>query len=312
MASINVNIGSRRRSKRGNVGGDLLLKAFTALLSLLVLIGSFLLFGAWYYFERKKQLLLTPKSLQDFAHTNTELSDIQSQDRKLGTIYNRLDQIAKEGTSLTTRQDGKYNERSKKGKEFNNEISKLEPHAGSLEESLADLIALPEKRLNNWAFYASMNLASRLSVLSYILSFMFFAWQEPIWVLTASGYLQNLSLFDFYSAYPLAYGASIGSLVVSLLVLAISFHYFRTAKKESLARVKITESSIMQEESDDEMTSEEFTKDISHFSHSDLKTMADLLNLKVDRRSKKNILEAIKEQPPQLLLAALDKYQNSY
>lgn len=312
MASINVNIGSRRRSRRGNIGGDLLLKAFTTLLSLLVLIGSFLLFGAWLYFERKKKLLLTPKSLQDFAHTNTELSEIQSQDSKLSTIYNRLDQIAKEGRSLTIRQDGKYNERSKKGKEFNNEISKLEPHAGSLEKSLADLIALPEKRLNNWAFYASMNLASRLSVLSYILSFMFFAWQEPVWVLTVSGYLQNLSLFDFYSAYPLAYGASIGSLVVSLLVLAASFYHFRTAKKESLAGVIVTENSIMQEESDDEMTSEEFTKNISHFPHSDLKEMADLLNLKVDRRSKKNILEAIKEQPPQLLLAALDKYQNSY
>lgn len=312
MASINVNIGSRRRNRRGNVGGDLLLKAFTTLLSLLVLIGSFLLFAAWFYFERKKQLLLTPKSLQDFAHTNAELSEIQAQDRQLSTIYNRLDQIAKEGKSLTIRQDGKYNERSKKGKEFNNEISKLEPHADSLEKSLADLLALPEKRLNNWAFYASMNLASRLSVLSYILSFMFFAWQQPAWVLTASGYLQNLSLFDFYSVYPLAYGASIGSLVVSLLVLAASFYHFRTAKKESLARVIITDSSIKQEEPNDEMTSEEFTKNISHFPHSDLKKMADLLNLKVDRRSKNNILAAIKEQPPQLLLAALDKYQNSY
>jgi hypothetical protein len=312
MASINVNIGSRRRSRRGNVGGDLLLKAFTTLLSLLVLIGSFLLFGAWLYFERKKQLLLTPKSLQDFAHTNTELSEIQSQDRKLSMTYNRLDQIAKEGSSLTIRQDGKYNERSKKGKELNNEISKLEPHASSLEKSLADLVALPEKRLNDWAFYASMNLASRLSLLSYILSFMFFAWQEPDWVLTVSGYLQSLSLFDYYSAYPLAYGASIGSLVVSLLVLTVSFYHFRTAKKESLARVTVTESGVMQEESGDEMTSEEFTNNISHFPHSDLKKMADLLNLKVDRRSKKNILEAIKEQPPQLLLAALDKYQNSY
>jgi len=225
-----------RRKKKGNTGGELLVQAFVALFALLAMIGSFILFVAWLYFERKAKYLPKPTSIHEFDHTSEEISQINYQEDSLNEIHQRLDQISYEGQSLTKRQDGMYNERSKKGKQFNAEICKLNPKADNLEQSLADLEALPEKRLNHWAFYASMHLALRKSVVSYIISFAIFAWLQPKWVMKLSQFMQKFSFLDFYASYPIAYGASVGSLVISLLVLGVAFFYLRSEKKEALLR----------------------------------------------------------------------------
>lgn len=295
-----------RRNKQGSVGGDLLFKAFGSLFIILVMIGSFLLFAAWFYFERKKALLIKPKSIQDFAHTSSELLEINRQENKLENIYNRLDQISHEGRSLSKRQDGKYNERSKKGKEFNREVDNLAPEADNFEQSLADLEALPEKRLNNWAFYASMNIASRISVLSYVLSFALFVWLEPVWVMQLSQFLQSITLLDFYASYPIAYGASVGSLFISLGVLGGALFYYREAKKESLKNAQIPQA---EPEQNVEITSIDIEELLSSLPHSELKILADEFNIMADRRSKKAMLEAIKEADVNELLKFIRKTQ---
>ena len=301
-----------RRNKQGSVGGDLLFKAFGSLFILLVMIGSFLLFAAWFYFERKKALLIKPKSIQDFAHTSSELVEINRQENRLENIYNRLDQISHEGRSLSKRQDGKYNERSKKGKEFNREVDNLAPEADNFEQSLADLEALPEKRLNNWAFYASMNIASRVSVLSYILSFALFVWLEPVWVMQLSQFLQSITFLDFYASYPIAYGASVGSLFISLAVLGGALFYYREAKKESLKNAQVPQAEPEQiPEQSVEITSIDIEELLSSLPHSELKILADEFNIMADRRSKKAILEAIKEADVNELLEFIRKTQNA-
>ncbi|KPH91670.1 hypothetical protein AMS57_06165 [Pseudoalteromonas undina] len=276
------------------------------------MIGSFLLFAAWFYFERKKALLIKPKSIQDFAHTSSELVEINRQENQLENIYNRLDQISYEGRSLSKRQDGKFNERSKKGKEFNREVDNLAPEADNFEQSLADLEALPEKRLNNWAFYASMNIASRISVLSYILSFALFVWLEPVWVMQLSQFLQSITFLDFYASYPIAYGASVGSLFISLAVLGGALFYYREAKKESLKNTQIPQAEPEQiSEQSVEITSIDIGELLSSLPHSELKILADEFNIMADRRSKKAILEAIKEADVSELLKFIRKTQNA-
>jgi len=224
----------RRKNKQGGTGGELLVKAFVSLFTILVLVGSFLLFFAWWFFESKAKHLKKVTSIHDFDHTEEEINKIKRYEAELEQYYQRLDYIAYEGKSLSTRQDGMYDERSKKGKQFNAEINDLRPRAEIIEQSVADLEALPEKRLNHWAFYASMNWASRYSVLSYIFSFFLFTWLQPVWVMELSEIMQNLSFLDFYASYPIAYGASVGSLLSALSVLSLSFVYIRAEKKDAL------------------------------------------------------------------------------
>ncbi|MCL1078624.1 hypothetical protein D5R81_11990 [Parashewanella spongiae] len=291
----------RRRRKQGSNAGGLLAKAFVTLFILMVMIGSFLLFVAWWYFERKGARLIKPVSIHDFDHTNKEIKAISQHERELDRIDTRLDKIEHEGQSLTKRQDGMFNERSKKGKQFNNEINDLSPKADNLEQSLADLEALPEKRSNEWLFSASMPLSFRFSILSYVISFSLFIWLEPTWVLQLSQKLQSLSLLDFYASYPIAYGASVGSLVISLIILGISFFYIKGEKKELLCSTSSQEHhqeyEVDDTSSDDEnMTIEDFMKYLVSLSHADLKLLADEFEIKADRRSKATILEAISNE----------------
>jgi len=285
---------NRRKRKQGGVGGDLAIKLFATLLIVLVMIGSFLLFAVWLYFERKKTKLPKARSIHDFDNTHEEINHINQQARSLERIYSRLDKIELEGQSLTKRQDGLYNERGKKGKQLNSEINNLSPRADNLEQSIYDLESLPEKRLNNWIFYVSMCLASRQSVLSYIASFALFVWLQPKWVIQLSETLKNLSLLDFYASYPIAYGASVGSLVISLIVMGLSFFYWKSEKKDSLTNAQITEPQNNAET--DDLTVSDFIESLSNLPHSHLKRLADEFDIQADRRSKATILEAISNE----------------
>jgi hypothetical protein len=288
---------SRRKKKQGGTGEGLLFKVFITLFILLVMIGSFLLFVAWWYFERKGATLPKPQSIQYFSHTKDEIKAINQYEDSLERIYSRLDQIEFEGRALTKRQDGMYNERSKKGKLFNSDINELSPKADNIEQSIADLESFPEKRLNEWAFYSSIYLALRHSVISYIVSFALFVWIQPVWVIELSQFLQKYTFLDFYASYPVAYGASVGSLVISLSVLGVSFFSIRSKKKESLNSPELIESSRYINSSEIvDVNIPDFIAYLSKLSHTDLKKLADEFDIQADRRSKSTILDAISEE----------------
>ncbi|RJF34356.1 hypothetical protein [Pseudoalteromonas gelatinilytica] len=291
---------TRRRNKQGGNGSILIIKAFVTLFVLLVMIGSFLLFAAWWFFERKAANTKQPDSIHDFDHTNEEISAINQQSSRLDRVYSRLDQIEVEGRSLTRRQDGMFNERSKKGKQFNQEINSLSPEADRLEQSLADLEALPVKRLNEWAFYASMHLSLRKASLGYVLSFIIFAWLQPKWVLELSNTMQNLSLLDFYAAYPIAYGASVGALFISAIVLGVSFFLTKEKKIQELANsehkevVEEQRSFENEQREDNTVSVESFVNSLSELPHTTLKEIVDEFGINADRRSKATIIDAIR------------------
>ncbi len=287
---------ARRRRKQGNAGEGLILKAFVTIFTFLVMIGSFLLFAAWWYFERKSRTLPKPNSIDYFAHTADEINKLNQQQGRLNTIYNRLDQINCEGKSLNKRKDGMYNERSKKGKQFNLEITQLIPKADKFEQEIADIESLPDKRLSDWAFYSAMPLALRLSVIFYVVSFMLFLWLQPTWIMQLSGMLQKLSLFDFYSSFPIAYGASVGSLICSLIVLVISFLNYKQIKKDSLTSVGKTPIESAERNTTDKLTYETFMKYVENAPHSELKKLVDVLNIDADKRSRKAILQSFRNE----------------
>ncbi|MEV3833161.1 hypothetical protein [Aeromonas allosaccharophila] len=289
---------SGRRRKQGGAGEGLIVKTFGTLFILLVLVGSFLLFFAWWYFELKGRKLSTPNSIHDFDHTKEELKSIHQQESILNQLYSRLDQIEYEGQSISKRQDGMYNERSNKGKLFNTEIRDLNPRIDNLEQTLADLESLPEKRLNDWAFYASMHLSLRLSVISYVASFAVFLFFQPKWIIQLSQLLQNVTLLDFYASYPMAYGLSVGSLTISVIVLISSFFYLRNEKKNLI--INSTKNSpstdLVDDDNFSEISVEGLTTLLSRLSHTELKQLADEFNIQADRRSKANILNAISNE----------------
>lgn len=291
---------SRRRKKQGGNAGGLLLKALATLVVLLVMIGSFLLFIAWFFFEWKNSRLAKPTSLSFFDHTNDEKKSIYNQERSIDRILTRLESIEVEGRKLTKRQDGLYNERSQKGKQFNQEVAQLTENLNSLESSLSILESLPNQRLNEWAFYASMPLALRVSTISYILSFATFSWLQPKWVMQLSNTLQNYSLLDFYSSYPVAYGASVGSLVVSLILLCLSYLFFREKKIDDLTSVQQKHSLSANIEHNvnitKEISSDEIFDILSNQSHATLKSIVDTFGIEANKRSKASIIEALKDQ----------------
>jgi len=147
-----------------------------------------------------------------------------------------------------------------------------------------------------------MHLALRQSVLSYILSFFIFAWVQPKWVMQLSQFVQNFSFLDFYVSYPIAYGASIGALFISLAVLGLSFFYLRNEKKEELIRSSSTSNNSQTEESSEDIISvEQSIQQLSTLPHVKLKEIVDEYNIKADKRSKIKILDAIENQEIEVL-----------
>lgn len=300
---------SRKRKKQGGNAEALILKALATLIVLLVMIGSFLLLAAWLFFERKNSRLAKPTSLSFFNNTSDEVALSKNQTRALDRIYSRLDAIEIEGQRIPKRQDGLYNERSQKGKQFNIEVAELNNNANSLESSLSVLDSLPQKRLNEWAFYVSMNLALRISVVSYLLSFASFAWFQPKWVTQLSTTLQNYSLLDFYSSYPIAYGASVGALVISLLFLVISYFYFREQKIDELSENKQNNIRNNTQIIEENISTDEIIDYLSQISHATLKSIVDNFGIEANKRSKASIIDALKMQSEDKILEIYNSIQ---
>ena len=108
---------ARSRSRRSNRSDPtLFFGIIAACVVFLIIIGSFLNFVAWVYFEYRARKLLIPAQCNYFSHTPEELSEISSINKECSTVSKRLTQIEIEGSSLTKRQDGMYNARSQKGK----------------------------------------------------------------------------------------------------------------------------------------------------------------------------------------------------
>ena len=295
-----------RRKRKSDSDGGFGIKILATLFVLLVMIGSFLLFVAWWFFERKARSLYKPNSIRDFDLNSEELRELKQHESLLSSSLRRLSQIDVEGKSVSKRQDGMYNERSAKGKQLNQEIYALTPRVSELKSTIHEIENLPTERLNEWAFYATMHLALRRAIMAYVASFGLFVWLQPKWVLQLSQTLQSLSLLDFYSSYPIAYGASVGSLVVSLTTLGIAFFVLRAKKIEELEEkadniTSGTATSLGKQNDAASFSVEHILSALSGLSHTELKNLVDEFGIKADKRSKSSILGAISIESPDVL-----------
>lgn len=290
MARKRRSRGRRSRGKNssnGNSMGSFLLQAFVTVIILLVLFGSLLTFIFWLIFERKNSRLPKVKSITAFDHTEQETSRINSLRASLSRHYNRLDQIEKDGADLRKRNDGLYNEQSQRGRRFNLEIQRITPEINEQESTLSYYEDLPNHRLKKWLFDRSMVLSFRISVLIYLVSFAAFYILEPTWMLQLSTAMQKYSILDFYSAYPKLYGTSVGSFVLSSLGL-LSYYFFKDDLKGKLHNHF--------EEKQEERPKYTLEDILQSLSHVQLKELVDICNIKANKRSKSNIIQAILEQ----------------
>lgn len=296
----------RRKKSQGGGAEGLIFGFFATAIVILVMIGSFVLFIAWYVYERKFKALPRPQSVSFFDHTEDEIEKMSFINRTLNRLYGRIDAMEDEGAHLSKRQDGFYNERSRKGKELNSEINSINPKIDENESSLAYYEALPEKRLNAWLFDRAITKALRLASTFYVVSFIYFANAEPKWVLQLSKELQSWSFLDFYSSHPIAYGASVGSLVVSLTILAVMFFYYRHTEKESLFATGASDSDgVTQHDAsnrEDQVILERVQEFLAGLPHRTLKDVADRHNIDADKRSKSSIVGAIISQPREIIV----------
>lgn len=295
---------ARRRGK--NSSGSVVnikSKALATLFIVLIMVGSFLLFVAWAYFESKLRKLFKPESIHDFDNSPEEVSELNKIEKECQIASSRRNDIYKEGQSLKTKQDGTFDERSKKGKELNRELEGLLPRIEELDKRADEIASRPGKRLDNWAFYATMPIALRYACSIYAIVFAACAWLQPKWVMQLSYTLKNLSFLDFYSSYPVAYGASVGALVISSLVLLISYFWICEVKKDELKNKVLTKHAKTQSSEDkvNVKPRKPSTKKLMKLSHSELKELVVKHNIDADKRSKSSILDAIKNQDAEVI-----------
>lgn len=285
----------KKKSNQGGGLGGLFFKAGITLIVVLVMIGSFLLFVAWVFFERKYMNLPRPKSLDYFDLTKEEVASLARHERSLSQTYARLNSIEIEGRNLSKRQDGFYNERSQKGKEFNAEIVDLRGNEIHLVKTINDIKSLPDERLKEWSFYATTPIALRISCLAYVLSFALFAYLQPKWVTQLSNTMQKFSLLDFYASYPLAYGASIGALVISLVFLFVAYFIILDSKIEKLSNANTVEVTT------EALPISQMLEHISQMPYATLKLVVDNFEIDASKRSKSTIMDAIQNQGDEMI-----------
>lgn len=289
----------RRKSSSGSNAGGLILGMLATAFVLLIMFGSALLFVIWVFQEKSAKSRPKPKSIDFFAHTKEEIKSIHNKEQQLNSVFAGLERIEVEGKTLTRRQDGQFNERSAKGKQFNAEVIKLNADANQLESSLNELESRPATRLHNWLFAASMHIGLRHAVLGYLASFGLFAWLQPSWILQLSTKLQSYSFLDFYASYPVAYGASTGAFVVSMLVLTVSYFYTKQKLLTQLQNSPDIGTADLVNESRLEVN--DMMSFISQVSHAHLKSVVEAMNIPADKRSKATIITAINQQSLQTI-----------
>lgn len=289
----------RRKSSSGSNAGGLILGILVTAFVLLIMFGSVLLFVIWIIQEKSAKSRTKPKSLDFFAHTKDEINSIRNKERQLNMVFAGLERIEIEGKTLARRQDGQFNERSVKGKQFNAEVIKLNADADQLESSLNELESRPATRLHNWLFTASMHMGLRHAVLGYLASFALFAWLQPAWILQLSTKLQSYSFLDFYASYPVAYGASTGAFVASMIVLTVSYFYTKQKLLNQLQNGSDTGTTEQVDESSLEVN--DMMSFISQVSHAHLKSAVEAMSIPADKRSKATIITAINQQNQQTI-----------
>jgi hypothetical protein len=107
-------------------------------------------------------------SLKDFDLNSIEKEKFSELKEKNDTFEKILKRIEIKGTTISKRKDGLYSERSKLGKELNEQLNEIEPEYVKIIKECKRLEGLPEKRKNNWLTIKSSFMANLLSTPIFI------------------------------------------------------------------------------------------------------------------------------------------------
>ena len=103
------------------------------------------------------------------------------------TVSEEIKCILKEGSDLTRRADGHFNERSSLGVELNKRLRPAVKEAEKIEASIAQLESRPLKRFQIWSQRKSQLSGHRFSVLILVTLFFSFLISGPEWVIELGG-----------------------------------------------------------------------------------------------------------------------------
>jgi hypothetical protein len=208
---------ARKKKNQGGGGGAIILLA-TAF-TLIILIGTFVLIFFWLYYNHKAKELIKPRSIKDFDLSQDEINDLSHADDSLQSLEVKYQETQTSGNALNKRQDGRFNERSQKGKELNQIMISLEPRISEAREIADEIRCRPEKRLANWLSVKTYQAGFKKAIYFYVGSFIAFLVYTPQWMLEFGESLQQNTLIEIFGDSTAMYGASFGALLTAGIVL---------------------------------------------------------------------------------------------
>jgi|GEM_PF-6165984 len=233
---------AKRRSRRSDSRASLYGYLFFAIVLVIVFIGPILLVAAWVLAEISK-ILSRYKGAQSFKDFDLDPDDrgaMVRAFRNLSKTQSKLEEIKEKGSSLQTRQDGYYSERSKLGKELNAKLQVLEPALEEAEEEFNDIATVPLGRYGTWKFLRLAVSSTRAAMLGFTITFGFLL-AVPIDALLSFGnFLNRLSLIGPFFApsllqeFPHFYGASLTALAIGLVLGFLGYFLGKGKAAEAL------------------------------------------------------------------------------
>ena len=215
---------ARRRSKDNGAGIFLLILVgiVATLIVLATVFGVLALFGMWIWYEvqaleaRKTPfgdvVTMTPAEQQAIAQANADVA----------TYLAEMQQIEQQGSSLTRRSDGLFNERSNLGKQLNRELERVSLLLASASEAHDDAVSAPLNRLAAYKNAVTNCSALRLAVLAGVGVFLFTTQGVYTGLDDFGEWIGNATFIDILPNQHRYYGHIVIAFLASLAVWALS------------------------------------------------------------------------------------------
>lgn len=159
--------------------------------------------------------LFSPRvtNLKSFELNSEEKSELLSERKQFDSLRKKLSSAISRGSNLNKRADGKFDERSKAGKELNILIPDLNGKISDCENNIEFLEDLPQKRLNKYTSKKSRPFAYIAAASVYVFIFFYLSKNEFEIVTTIHEYFTYLPMLATETLHGAFYGkeASIGS-----------------------------------------------------------------------------------------------------
>lgn len=142
--------------------------------------------------------------------------------------------INERGSHLSRRNDGRFDGRSKLGRELNSQLKPLEIEISLTESKISVIRGRPYERFSVWSGYHTKLMGHRASVVAFWLVWLGFELFNPQWVVQFGNYM--LDIFPEMSAAVRVYFDNLdlmyGSLLIATWIALCAYHLGKVTTKE--------------------------------------------------------------------------------